>query len=218
MRCFRFVLVAIVWSGVAAADDLPVFDHALHWQLEPALRIGPVRLDGQTVGLFGAAVDLVVRYDHLAIAIDFAEMDVTSTSSPLDTRTTAVSVGSGGSMGRIAAMLRYDALRKVDRNVVADAWVAAGVGREVFDWDRGGALARNDVAVSIGALLGGHGGDWQRGQRRWWGGAGIALSVVYAPRNDGIQPIACGGPCDAASRPSSFDRSIWIDWTSPFGK
>jgi hypothetical protein len=216
MRCF--VLIALAWSGSAAADDLPAFDRVLHWQLEPALRMGPVRLDGQSVGFIGAAVDLGVRYDHLAIAIDLAEMEVTSTSSPLDTRGAVSSSGSDGTMDRIAAMLRYDALRTLDTDMVADAWIAAGVGRELFEWDSGGYLARTDVAISIGAVLGMHGSDWQRDQRRWWGGTGVALSIVYARRDDGLQPIACGGPCDVATRPSGYDRSIWVDWTFPFGK
>lgn len=217
MRCLGLVLVTL-WSRSAAADDPSAFDRVLHWQLEPALRFGPVRLDGQSVGFIGAAVDLGVRYDRLAIAIDLSEMDVTSTSSPLDTRGTVGSTGSSGTMDRIAAMLRYDALRTIDTDMVADAWIAAGVGRELFEWDTGGYLTRNDFAVSVGAVLGVHGGDWQRDQRRWWGGTGIALSIVYARRDDGIQPIACGGPCDVATRPSAYDRSIWIDWTFPFGK
>ena len=216
----RMVAVLALAPSIARADE--AFDEMLHWQIEPAFRFGPVRLDGQTVGFIGGALDLGVRFRRFALVADLAEMSVEAETAPALTIAQGVAMpglvaGSGGTMDRFGMTGRYYFTRMVDHDVLGDAWVGLGVGREVFEWDVGGTLARTDLLLAIGGTFGGH-QDFRRDERRWWMGTSFVLNVIYARRGDGLQPFACGGPCDVATRPSGFDRTIAVDWSFPFGK
>jgi hypothetical protein len=48
----------------------------------------------------------------------------------------------------------------------------------------------------------------------------LGLRVLLAKRGDvgDDAPTACGGPCDAATGPTTFDRSIMFDVTIAVGR
>lgn len=218
------VLVLLAVSRVARADDdLPAFDHTLHWQAEPGLRVGGLRLDGQTVGSVGASLMFGARLGRVMLVADLSEMNASSSAGDSPSSALGASAtqpGSGGTMDRVGGALRVYIAREVLASdmLIGDGWVTVGAGRETFTWDGGGVLSRGDAMVGLGGTFGLHGGTWHADERRWWGGMTCALYLVYAKRVDGIQPVACAGPCDMATRPSSYDRSIVFDTSIPFGK
>jgi hypothetical protein len=204
-------------SSVAAADEL-------HWQVEPSMRIGSVRLDGDSVGQVGGSIDIGARVHRLAFVLELAEMNVSATSGqlvaaergmvPIDTP------GSGGTMDRVGGAVRWYFAHHPgnSHDPIADAWVQAGIGRELFTWDIGGYLGRTDVAFEIGGDIGMVSDAWHEDRRGWWGAMALSLEIIYARRVDGVQPVSCGGPCDTPSRPAGYDRSIIGAMTIPFGK
>jgi hypothetical protein len=222
MRAALTAMALIAATRVARADDVPGFDDAIHWQLEPSVRVGSIRLDGTSVGNFGLALDAGVRIGRAMLVVQASEHFVSSDQGVAVTSAmggAASAAGSDGTMDRIGAQLRVYFARAVDQEMlVGDGWLGVGVGRETFSWSAGGVLARNDVDLAVGGTLGFHGDHWKADQHRWWGGMTYALHVVLARRVDGLQPIACGGPCDMATRPPALDRTILFDTVFPFGQ
>jgi hypothetical protein len=210
-------LIILLAPAIARADAHPDFDDHLHWQLEPTVRMAIVRLNGSGIDSIGGALAVGARWSRLMIALEASEMFVEAPAGLTATEPhggdVASAPGSGGTLDRYAALARFYILHKVGNSdpLLVDAWVAAGLGRERFAWDTGGTLDRNDVELAVGSSFGAHGDAW-------WGGMTIALRIIYARRKDGLQSIACGGPCDVATRPSSLDRTIALDLTFPFGK
>ncbi|MBA3459889.1 MAG: hypothetical protein H0T46_08005 [Deltaproteobacteria bacterium] len=92
-----------------------------------------------------------------------------------------------------------------------EAWGEAGIGLQHIRWDAGGVWTRPDLALAVGVTGLGLG-------KNKHAGFGIALRVLVSRRNDTAGAMAvCGGPCDAATAPSGFDRSFLFDLSVPFG-
>ena len=140
----HLVLAIMLFATTARADDdeVPGFDATWHWQLEPGMRMGSVRLDGSTVGNLGGVVTAGVRLHRVMLAVELSELSVTAAAGVSLTAAsggpTAPPAGSSGTLDRFAALARVYLARKVESfDVLGDAWIAAGVGHERFSWDVG---------------------------------------------------------------------------------
>ncbi len=228
MRAHLAMLGLLCLSSTAVADDdLPGFDHALHWQLEPGMRVGSMYLDGQSVGGVGGMLDAGVRYGRVMVLLDLSEVGVDASSLATTERVRlaggAADGASDGTLDCVGVAARWYLARATESGdaaplVLGDAWLSAGVGRQTYTWTAGGVLGRNDVMFGVGGTFGMHAGGWTADTRRWWGGTTMAFYVIYARRDDGMQAVACGGPCDMATAPSRDDRTLLLDWSVPFGK
>lgn len=121
-------------------------------------------------------------------------------------------LGDGSGLAhRLGAAARYTLARFSENDGGLDFWGEAGLGVQHLRWDAGGTLTRPDLSLGIGATF------VYLGRSRH-SGITAGLRITIAPRNDHANaPPACGGPCDTATPPASFDRSFLFDLTVPFG-
>lgn len=161
-------------------------------------RIGSFTVNGDSTGLaIPLHVDLGVRRDRWAA---FASYDAFG-----------ISADGSGLAHRLGAAGRYTLSRFAENDVGLDFWCEAGIGVERLRWDAGGTLTRADAAFGIGATL-------LYLDHRRHAGITAGLRITIAPRADSSSgPPGCGGPCDTATPPASFDRSFLFDVTVPFG-
>jgi hypothetical protein len=146
----------------------------------------------------------------------FAEYSFLSLTLPEDEQIARGITSSGGGgrglVHRLGGHARWSFSRMGARDAGFDLYVEGGLGTQVIRWDAGGVWTRPDLALGLGMA------GWGAG-RREHGGFSVGLRVHLAHRSDvGLGPPACGGPCDAPTRPTSFDRSFLFDMTLLFGK
>ena len=159
-------------------------------------RIGSFTLEGNGTGAAIAFhLDLGVRRDRWLAFGSYDALGVTT-----------------GLAHRLGVAARYSLSRFAENDVGLDVWTEAGVGVEHVRWDAGGTLTRPDLALGIGATL-------LYLDRVRHTGVTAGLRITIAPRDVSAPAHApsCGGPCDTATPPASFDRSFLFDITVPFG-
>ena len=97
-----------------------------------------------------------------------------------------------------------------EKDVDSSVWAEAGVGVQHVTWDAGGVWTRPDLAFGVGTSMYGQ-GDHKHG------GLTIGFRVTLARRDNASGVPICAGPCDMATAPSGWDRSIMFDMTLLFG-
>lgn len=188
---------------------------AARWRLEGGIgaRFGSFRVRGASTGTaIPGHLDVGLRKDRLFV---YAEVSLQAIDVDVDAnagRGVIVPAHAHGLVHRAGANVRYAFARTGPRDVVAELYVEGGLGVQRFRWDAGGVWTRPDLALGLGFTL------WGAGDRQHGGGS-VGLRVTLAPRDDveGAPP-ACGGPCDAATPPTGWDRSFLLDLTMHFGR
>ena len=202
----RTWLIAVVGlAGTARAET---------WRPEGGfgIRFGGFTVDGvDTGGVKPFHIEGGVRDDRLLL---FAEYQLASIDLPADStaRGEAI-VGTGsGLVHRLGGHARYCFGRMAEHDGGADVWLEGGVGIEHMQWDAGGAWTRPDLAFGFGTMV------WGRDDDRH-GGLSMGLRMTLARRDDVAGAAAvCSAPCDMATTPTGWDRSILFDLTLIFGK
>ena len=92
----------------------------------------------------------------------------------------------------------------------SNVWAEAGIGFQHVAWDAGGVWTRPELSFGVGGTMFGR-GDTKHG------GMTAGFRVTLAPRNNASGPSICAGPCDMATAPSGWDRSLTFDLTMIFG-
>lgn len=205
------------WGEAENGDDADHDDNPFHKArsaitlglLAGGFRVGPV--GGPAVGPhldagwnLGRLV-LYGEYDFLLIGEDEQVVD-----HPIN-----------GQLHRFGAMARY-ALGEIgggdDIPLQGQLWVEGGGGREIIQWDKGGRLGRNDVALGIGGEL-----DVMAHRRT---PRPTVFSLIYAfrvtvarePGSDEVEMATCGGPCDEPTRPSPWDLGLFFNLGLSWGR
>ena len=184
------------------------------------VRFGSFTINGDSSGTaIPFHLDAGVRRDRW---LAFASYDVFGVTArvpavpdgPLGAARSSELAGLGDGSGvahRVGVAARYTLSRFSENDGGLDFWGEAGLGVEHLRWDAGGTLTRPDLALGIGATF------VYLGRSRH-SGITAGLRITIAPRTDDANaPPACGGPCDTATPPASFDRSFLFDLTVPFG-
>jgi hypothetical protein len=97
-------------------------------------------------------------------------------------------------------------------------WLEGGVGRQYVDWDGGGRLSRDDVALGFGAqanfVIGRH------SDKPKFIGFYYAFRASIARGPDADQPgePTCAGPCDEATLPSPYDLGLFFNMGLNWGR
>jgi hypothetical protein len=213
---FAFVVMSSL-SRVVAAD--------IGWEGQLAMRWVNVRYDEGTSWGWGLGARGGATFGrHLAVMIDYSDIGTNAPSGWSPTANVAALGGSvpaaptsnSGSFTRIGALARYTVRSKFggtssgEKSLLARAWILAGVGHEIVLWDAGGRLTRPDLAIGLGGSFGGIG-------KRSFGDSYFEIQLWIAPRSRS-GATTCGGPCDIATPPPPFDRSLVIDWGISFGR
>lgn len=177
--------------------------------LAGSYRVGPV--GGPAVGLHldggwnRGRFLFYGEYDFMGVGEDQAEVD-----HPVR-----------GLLHRFGAMGRY-ALGEIGGGdevpIQGQLWVEAGPGRQIVTWDKGGRLARNDLALGVGGELN------VMVKRR--SPAPSIFSLHYAfrmmiarePPTDRVEMATCGGPCDEPTKPSPWDLGLFFNVGLSWGR
>jgi hypothetical protein len=204
-------LVAIAsLATLAAADDRPP---SVSWEAQIALRGGTLRFDEGTSGAIGLGARFGIVLGRLAVLVDYSDLGTSAPPGwmfgPAAMGGVAPSAGSNGTLFRFGALARYQ-VRNSGHTYIERAWLSAGLGEELVVWDVGGRLHRPDFAIGFGGALGGRG-------TRAWGDSFLEVTLWIAPRALG-GATTCGGPCDIATPPPPFERSLIVDWGISFGR
>lgn len=119
---------------------------------------------------------------------------------------------SNGLLHRFGTNLRYAYGRHTLGRTSFEIFADAGIGVQHLRWDAGGTWTRPDVSLGVGTTT------WTAGESKHFGTT-LGLRVLLARRSDlpDDAPVACGGPCDMATRPTGLDRSLMFDFAVHFG-
>ncbi|MCX5748165.1 MAG: hypothetical protein NT062_37375 [Proteobacteria bacterium] len=205
-----------------AHDDDHDDDRSEHarWRLEGGFgaRFGSFLVNGTSVGTVTPGhVEAGLRKGRILIDGEYQLMSLglppEAMTSPRGAADAPLPALAGrGLMHRVGANARYSFGRVGEHDGGADLFVEGGFGLQHFRWDAGGVWTRPDLSLGLGGAL------WGQGDHRH-GGFAVALRVNLARRDDNTDgPIACGGPCDQATKPVGWDRSFLFDMTVMFGK
>jgi len=190
---------------------------APHWMVEGGfgVRVGTARLDSHSAGVVVPGhLDAGVRHGAIFLYGEYQLSGISYPGGFLSGAPLRLQTGSAdGLQHRLGAQARYTIGRIDDEDDEwFDLWVEAGAGIERIQWDAGGTWTRPDVVLGLGTSLLG----W--GHHRH-GGISLGLRITLARRNDVANaPDACGGPCDAPTPPTGWDRSFLFDATVMFGR
>lgn len=210
---FGLGLVTAAVTGGTAAARPSYLDH--DWRLEGGFgfRAGSQTVDGTHVD-FGdpIVVEGGVRQNRLYV---FGEYSIAEMTFPYSGNVQALGKANGatGLMQRVGATAQYSFSRAGERDGGIDLYAEGGVGWEHLQWDEGGVMTRPDLALGLGTNM------WGAGRHKH-GGLSMGVRVQLSPRNDvnAGAPSTCAGPCDYATPPSKWDRSILFDMTVHFGR
>ncbi len=217
----RHSIVTLIALGVAAPASA---DTPASVQAELGFRFGSANINGvdsgpgNNRGVYGS---VGIRPRPLLLLYTEYEVAVQQYRAPAlpDDSARGGLVPAGGTTTGIEQRLGIAARYTVDRfgdfdhreGGWFDMWVEAGAGLEHFNWDAGGVWTRPDVALGVGFTLGG------RFERRFHG-LTFALRVQFAPKQSSSDQLACGGPCDAPSAATGWDRSAVFEIGWAFGR
>ncbi len=186
------------------------------WRFEGGFgaRFGTQLVDNASTGTMKAAhFDAGVRDGRLLLTAEYQVGSLTLPGSAFAARGGNLRSGTGrGLEHRLGAVARYNFARLAESDGGLAFWAEGGLGVEHYRWDAGGTWTRPDVSLGIGAAV------WGQSERKH-GGLSIGVRIALAPRDDVAHAaVACGGPCDAATTPTGWDRSVLFDMTAMFGK
>jgi hypothetical protein len=186
-----------------------------HWRLEGAIgmRLGSMFFAGQDVGTTTPVhFDLGMRERHWLL---YGEYDLNGFSWPAGVAAsgTALTGSTTGLLQRVGGNARVELFGNYESDFDSNIWLEAGAGMQHVSWDGGGTWTRGDLAFGIGGTVLGKSED-----RHWGLTAGLRVSVARRDQNRAMEPTAtCAGPCDTATAPSTWDRSIMFDMAFNFG-
>ena len=184
-----------------------------HWRGEGGfgVRFGSLFIDGRDVGtVVPLHLDAGLRSTRWLF---YAEYDLLSFSWPGPAAALSgqpVAGATTGLMQRLGGSARYAVGRIGEKDMDSTVWAEAGVGLEHVAWDAGGTWTRPDVTLGVGTTLFGQGDDKHCGMS-------FGFRVTLARRDNATGMPTCAGPCDTATPPSGWDRSIVFDMTLLFG-
>ncbi len=234
------VPVLLVFSGVAAARSapsklepediaeepvapppvappvvavLPRADDVDHPRIEGGfgVRFGSQFLAGRDVGTVTPFhVDAGVRMPSWLLYGSYDLMSVSWPTTLAAASGPALAASATGLVQRLGGAARYAIGHVGERDLDSNVWAEVGMGLQHVTWDAGGVWTRPDLSFGIGASMFG------RGNHRH-GGMSAGFRVTLAHRNNASGPPSCAGPCDMATAPSGWDRSITFDLTMLFG-
>jgi hypothetical protein len=212
-------LCFLAFAAHSAADTSRLDDR---WRFEGAvgLRIGSFLINNAPATPGDDASDTMGG--HVAVGLRrarwllFTEYELFSISG--DTVAVAergdASVGFGsGVVHRLGAHARHAFARMNDDEISFEVYLDGGLGVQHFRWDDGGYWTRPDISLGFGFTFWG-------AERRAHGAISAGVRILLAKRGDvgDGAPAACGGPCEAPTGPTTFDRSIMVDVTLAFGR
>jgi len=124
---------------------------------------------------------------------------------------------------RIGGAVRYSFANtgegKSRKGVGADFWGEAGFGYEHVAWRQGGVLDRPSGELAVGFELDGYGERDDKTRRRRHIGYFLAFRTLIAQGPEmSDTPVACGGPCDKATKPSRTDVSMFFEFGLHWGR
>lgn len=199
-------------------DDDHEDDQSRSWRLEGGFgwRFGSFLVNNISTGTVKPGhLDVGLRKGRLLLNTEYQLMGLELPGMAVGTirGEGSVPLTSGrGLMHRIGGNARYSFGRIGEHDGGADLWVEGGVGLQHFRWDAGGTWTRPDISLGFG------GASWGQGDDKH-GGLSVGLRINLARRSDAEgAPVACGGPCDMATKPTGWDRSFLFDITLMFGK
>ena len=202
----KLVLLFLLLAATtpARADDT-------RWRFDNMLgfRSGSFRVNNIDMGEFQGALGLGFRKGRWATfgEYSFAELQISE-----ETQQRGIVGPSSGVVHRFGPNVRYSYMRFGSDHMSSDVFAELGVGLQHIRWDRGGHWTRPDVSLGLGTTT------MFSGARKHWG-VTIAMRLAFSRRSDVPEdaPIACGGPCDMATKPTGIDRSFMIDSAFHFG-
>ncbi len=176
------------------------------------VRFGSQLIDGRDVGTVTPIhVDAGMRLPNWLLYGEYDLMSFTWPTTPVALSGAAPVGGEAtGLMQRVAGNARYAIGHVGEKDMDSNVWAEAGVGLQHVTWDAGGVWTRPDLSLGIGGSMFGL-GDTKHG------GMSAGFRVTLARRNNASGPPICAGPCDMATAPSGWDRSITFDLTMLFG-
>lgn len=184
------------------------------WRFEGGfgVRFGSQLIDGRDVGtVVPLHLDAGVRGGHWLVygtydlmAFTWPGPSVSLSGQPAPGSATT------GLLQRLGGAARYAIGRVGEKDMESHVWAEAGAGVEHVAWDAGGTWTRPDLALGVGATMFGKSDDKH-------GGMTIGFRVLLARRDNATGMPSCAGPCDTATTPSGWDRSIVFDMTLLFG-
>ncbi len=215
----RHSIVTLIVLAVAAPANA---DPPAGIQAELGFRYGSAYINGVDSGpgsVRGVEAAIGIRPRPMLLLYTEYEAAVQSYRAPPSVdeaaRAGLTPVGGSGIEQRLGVAARYTVDRIGDYNQReggwADVWVEAGAGVEHFDWDAGGVWTRPDVALGIGLTTALRIGRQAHGMT-------YALRAQFAPKQSVSNRLECGGPCDAPSAGTGWDRSVVFDVGWAFGR
>ncbi len=215
----RHSFVTIIALGVAAPASA---DPPAAVQAELGFRYGSAYINGVDSGPGSVrGVEAAIGIRPRPMFLLYAEYEVAAQSyrAPAPPNDAAqaglIPVGGSGLEQRLGVAGRYTVDRIGDderrESGWLDVWVEAGAGVEHFDWDAGGVWTRPDIALGLGLTT-----EFRIG--RHLHGMTYALRAQFAPKQSVSNRLACGGPCDAPSAGTGWDRSVLLDVAWAFGR
>ncbi len=200
-------------------EDKAKLDEPAPWRLEGGIgvRFGSFLVNNidTTNTIKAGHLDGGLRNGRLLLNLEYqlASIQLPATVTDEIAARGVFAIGNGRALvHRTGANARYSFGRTGESDIGSDLWIEGGVGLQHVRWDSGGRWTRPDFALGLGAAM------WGSGKERH-GGLSLGLRVNLARREDTANaPVACGGPCDAPTRPTGWDRSFLFDVTVMFGR
>lgn len=97
-------------------------------------------------------------------------------------------------------------------------WLEAGLGREHIQWNEGGVLSRDDVALGFGAQLNVLIGRDSPKPKTFSIYYAFKALIAKSPTKDQMGPVTCGGPCDEPTAPSPYDAGFFFNLGLSWGR
>lgn len=203
------ILIIVLTTSVARAEYVAELDQ--RWRLENSygFRTGSFLVNNIDMAKLQGHVDLGLRRGRWAT---YAEYSLTELGIEEDVLARGVVGPSSGLVHRFGTNVRYAYARHTFGRTSLEVFADAGVGLQHIRWDAGGHWTRPDVSLGVGTST------WSGGNRKHFGST-LGLRILLSRRSDvpDNAPVACGGPCDMATRPTGIDRSFMMDFALHFG-
>jgi hypothetical protein len=97
-------------------------------------------------------------------------------------------------------------------------WLEGGLGRQIINWNEGGRLTRDDLALGFGVQTNFR--ISKRDKKPKFIGVHYAFraTIARSPVADEMAPATCGGPCDEPTGPSPYDLGLFFNMGVTFGR
>jgi hypothetical protein len=204
------ILVSLVLLSATTVHADEALD--TRWRLENSLgmRGGSFLVNSIDMAKLQGFMNLGIRRERWNLFGEYSLMELGIDQKDVAAR--GIVGSTTGLAHRFGTNVRYAYGRSARRGISGEIYAEAGVGVQHMRWDQGGYWTRPDILLGVGTTT------WGATTRKHFGTT-LGLRVLLSPRSDvpDNAPVACGGPCDMATRPTGLDRSFMFDVAFHFG-